>query len=264
MCAARTYRNSGRRLKIRIVTTTLGIVWFLGAIVAFFVWSADQNAPKETVQPDFNTLAQEDLKDELLVKGNVGFMFGAYAEEFETTLGFRKSGDSEIIYYIVPVYATNPDGTISPRYCITYKAMPDEFEMMDRLAEQSSHGLSYITPMTVEYAQIEDLPRDVRQFLFEDGFYDGGSFADFCAEYNVFGTADRSIIASKLVPYMLYKTSAPGKSLTFVWVLLGISVFCFTIMLIMTFVKTRIKGIDPPANNEFQQLREIEESDINR
>ena len=255
--AVPSYRNSRRRFGIKIITAVLGVFGLVLAVISFFMWSADQKTLEKTGQPDFNTLVQEDLKDGLIVKGDIGLVFGTYAEQYETKFGERSFDDSEVLYYIIPVYDKNPDGTISPRYCITYEAMPDEFEMMERLSEQSAYGLAYITPMTVENARIKYLPEDIRQFLFDDGYYEGGSFADFCAEYNMFGTADRRIIASKLVPYMISKTSTAGFSLTTVWVFLGISVFSFTIMLIMTFVKKPIKGIDPPTNDEFRKIHEL-------
>lgn len=247
------------RQGIKITTGVLGVIWLVAAITTFFLWSADQKTLKETGQPDFNTLAQEELKDGFIVKGDIGFVFGDYAEVYETEFGVRKSDDSEMRYYIIPISDTNPDGTINLRYCVTYKAMPSDFDAMDRITQQSINGESDITPLTVENAKIEDLPDDIAQFLYYGEFYEGGSFIDLCAEYNFFGTADHREIASKLAPYMVCRTSTAGTSFLAVWVFLGMSAFCFAIMLLMIFFKAPIKGvIDLLPKDDFSKVRAME------
>jgi hypothetical protein len=200
----------------------------------------------------------------MIVTGAVDLAIECYAEEYETGyFKIRTSDKSNALYYLIPVYDTNADGTIRIRYFITYEAKPEDFNTMDSIVAQTWDSSLASTPLEIENAEIADLPDDLVQYLTDwandPGFYQNGSFIDWCAEYNVLGTTNREEIASRLTPYMIRRTSTAGTDITTAWIFLGFAVLSFGIMLIMIFVKAPIKGVvENPAKEDFSKLRSFE------
>lgn len=238
--------RNGLIIRVAIVL----VIFVVLTITTYNFWSSDQQALKENGQLNFNTLPLDKLKDGLIVKGSIDMALDKYAEEYETNLGFRTSGNSELIYYVVPVYDKAEDGSSVINYLITYKAVPADFEAMDAIVAKTWNGSRVSAGLTVENARISKLPGKIQQYFTEwahdTQFYENGSFIDWCAENNIFGTDDRAVIESKMVPYMINKTATTGMDPLYIWICLGVSVLMLIILLVLIFYKKPVKGAAVP------------------
>lgn len=225
--------------KFKVLLTIIFVVCFGMSIVAYSIWVRDQELLKKHGQPSFNTLPQDELEEGLIVKGTIDIALGTYAEEYET-----RSGDSEMLYYVLPIYSTDEKDNKNIKYFITYRAEPEEYDVMDAIVQHTwneNSETSSPVKFDIANAQVKSLPGDIRQFLMEwardPKFYEGGSFIDWCAKNGIFGTDDNALIESKLVPFMIYSTDSAGSDPIIVTVLYGIAMLCLIILMIMTFSK---------------------------
>jgi hypothetical protein len=88
--------------------------------------------------------------------------------------------------------------------------------------------------------------------------FDGGSFINWCAEYGIFGTQDKSLIRAKLVPYVI-EESNPGSAVAG-FIFLGFTVASLILLLVLIFRKKSFKtitGIDDGADS-FRALRDMD------
>lgn len=230
-----------------ILLSVLFIICAGAAVFTYFSWSADQQALKTGGQPDFNTLSETDLKDGLIVTGKIDMALEAYAEEYDTTVGIRTSDDSETLYYVVPIYDEAADGSVSINYLITYKADPKDFDTLDAIVDYTWNDVAEPAPLAVENAEISTLPSDIKGYYTEwandPTFYENGSFIDWCAEMDIFGTSDKAVIESKMVPFMIDRTSTAGTDPTIVWLFTGFSGLCLIILVVLLLRKKPISGI---------------------
>ena len=252
------------RKGLAILFAVFTAIVFAGAIITYFSWAADQKMLRENGQPDFNTLSQEQLKNGLIVQGKIMLSFDTYAEAYETNMGIRSSDKSTQLYYIIPVYDVSKDNSIDIKYFITFMADPKHFDTMDKIVTQTWSDVSEVSELDLKNAQIRTLPSNVKQYLDNwanaNDFYERGSFIDWCAEYGVFGTADKTAIQSRIVPFMMTETAAKGTDLSTVFLLLGIGLLFLAVTLFLIFFKRRIKGLDPPSQHaSFEQSREMSE-----
>ncbi len=252
------------RKGLKITMIIFAVICIGLSVFAFISWSNEKQDIAESGQPDFNTLAQNELTDDMYVTGAIDLAIDYYAEDYETnSSGKRASDDSEALYYLVPVYESSADGTVNIRYFITYKAEPKDFDTMDAILTQTRSNDPMTAMLTLDYAQVDDLPESYQQYLSEyinsKDFYENGSFVDWCVEYNILGTTNRTEIASRIVPYMIRKTAGPDSPLTAGIVLAGLAVVFIIIFLVLHLVKGPIQGvIDEPKPDDFSKLREME------
>lgn len=230
-----------------VLLAVLFVICAGAAVFSYFSWSSDQQALKENGQPDFNTLAQSDLKDGLIVKGTIGLAIDAYAEEYGETLGMRTSEKSDTLYYLIPIYDTDAEGYFNIKYFITYKAEPGDFDTMAAIVAQTASDTAEMTSLNVENARISDLPGDIQGFLTEYAedteIWGGVTFYDWCAQNGIFETTDVSEIKSKVAPFMIDRTATAGTDLTIVWVFAGAAGLCLIIFLILVLRKKPINGM---------------------
>lgn len=242
------------RKGIKILMAVLGSLCIAGALIVFLLWSSDQKTLRETGQPDFNTLSQSDLRGDMFVTGSIDIAVDYFAEEYETGyFNERTSENSEALYYLIPILGT--DGNTS--YFITYEAKPKDFDAMELIVAQTWSDDPVTEKITVGNGEIRELSSDLQQYMKEwandEAFYENGSFIDWCAEYNVLGTSDHDVIASRLVPYVICSTYTAGTDITIAWFFLCIGILCFVVMLIMIFVKVPIKGVtETPPTEDFR------------
>jgi uncharacterized membrane protein len=222
--------------KITMMAAALFIIITAVTILILFQWSADRQSLKENGQPDFNTLPEAGYKDGLIVKGNIDIVLGSYAEKGRTSFSIRISEDSESVYYVLPVYDEDEYGNLEFKYLITYLAGPADYEKMDEICINTWNYEVGAASLNVENARIHALPNDIRQFFYDwaqtpDEFWNGGTFFDWCAETQIFGTDDKAIIGSKLVPFMIDKINAAGTDPTVIWIFAGVSVIMLIILI---------------------------------
>ena len=209
-----------------IPKTKKGLIILLAILLAICVgiaifitvqWATDQRSLRENGQPDFNTLAEDQLESGLFVYGSIDIALDTYAEEYESDFGRRTSDDSTSLYYLVPIYDT-ADGSM--RYLITYKADPEDYETMDKIIAQSWSNDPLTARLDIENGQIFSLSDDLKgyfsEYAHDPTLYENGSFIDWCKEYDIFGTDDEAAIEAKLVPYMIKKTGMAGTDPTII------------------------------------------------
>jgi len=255
------YPNTRHGLKILMII--LAAVCLAISVFVFLSWYTEKKTLEENGQPDFNTLEQSDLTDGMYVSGNIELAMDCYAEEYDTTYGIRTSEESDALYYLVPVYDTNSDGTITIRYFVTYEAKPKDFDTMDQTVAQMWSNDPLTAKLTLGLSQVRDMPGDLQQYMDDwindKAFYQNGSFVDWCIEYNIFGTTNREEIASKVTPYVIYRTSGPENSFIIACIFAGLAVLCFILFLVLKHVKRPIKGVvDTPLTEDFSRVREMD------
>lgn len=249
------------RKGIIIMFSVILAVSLIGAAVVFSLWATDQNKLKEKGQPDFNTLSADELENGLIVKGTIDLAFDTFAEAYEENYGVRTSDESELLYYVIPIYDIDADGYIQINYFMAFKAEPKHYDMMDKIMEQTWIEPDEYSELSVENGVINTLPDDLTQFFYEwaddTAFYENGSFIDWCAENNIFGTTDKNEIKSKIMPYYIDETETAGTSLTGVWVCLIFAVLSIAFLIFMKKYNKPIKGIDAPLDPGFDQLKDM-------
>jgi hypothetical protein len=241
-----------------IIAMSICTAVFLAFTIFFFVqWSNDQQAAQKDT-PRFDTLPIDQLESGLDVHGTIDLAFDYYAETYTTDYGIRTSSDSDSLYYVIPVY--DADGYFA--YLISFEAYSSNFDTMDQIVTQTWTETDDLATLTLEHARIESLPEEIRQYLEEwsedTTFYDGGSFIDWCAEYGIFGTQDKSLIRAKLVPYVI-EESNPGSAVAG-FIFLGFTVASLILLLVLIFRKKSFKtitGIDDGADS-FRALRDMD------
>jgi hypothetical protein len=206
------------------------------AVIAGINWASTKKILDQYGKPDFNTLAQDEIREGMIVTGNIHLAIDCYAEEYETNSGVRASG-SEVLYYVVPVCDIDEDGTFRVKYFVTYKAEPGDYAIMDELLKQTWSDIPSTATLTLKNATIERLPDEVRGWLnlwiSDKDFYRNGSFIDWCIEYGVLDTQDREVIKSKLTRYMICRMNSPGSSPDVMFICAGLSALLFDFFIIL-------------------------------
>ncbi len=119
-----------------------------------------------------------------------------------------------------------------------YESLPLNFDVMDKILEQTYVEPEEWTTLELDSAIIRKLPADLEGYLNEwknnESYYDNGSFVDWCIENQVFGTDDAAAVSDKIKPYMITDTSG---SLTLVWVLVPIAAVLLIVLLVLRRIK---------------------------
>lgn len=242
-----------------ILLAILSVAFIVTTFYIYSQWTKDQQELKENGKPHFNTITMDKLKNGLIVQGTIDMAFDVYAETYDTRLGIRTSSDSENLYYVVPIYDVDKDGVITFNYCMTFKADTKHFDNMEKILEQTWSDVADYTEIRIENGLIQDLSGDYKQFFYEwaeeTDFYEGGTFIDWCVEYNVFNTTDKEIIKSKLVPYMIKETYTAGTNIEIAWFMLGLAVLSLIMLLVLIFRKKPIKGLDDPDEPQIREFK---------
>lgn len=231
-----------------IMMAVLFVVCIAITVFAYSEWSADQQVLKSNGQPDFSTLSESGLKDGLIVKGNIDAALSTYAEDYKETLGVRTSEESKQMYYLVPIYEADENGYITFKYLITYVADPEDYKTMDEISENFWNNQAGAKALTVDNARIVALPADNKKYISEwvnskELWGEGNTFYDWCAATMIFGTDDKAVIESKIVPFMIDKTPAAGTDPVIMWMFLGFSGLCLLILVILLLRKKPISGM---------------------
>lgn len=235
--------------------TVLLVIFIIAAVVSFVVFLSDQQRLEEKGQPSFNTLPIEELEHKLYVTGTIDLAIDYYAEEYVENYGVRTSQDSESLYYLIPIYDEDNNGYLTFKYFITFESDPDDFDVMERILEQTWSDVPEMTSLEIENGSITNLPDDLKQYLCEwmdTAFYEGGTFIDWCAEMNILGTDDRSEIRSKVVPYQINKLKTLGTDISVPIMFLGFAVLMLIVILIA-------KRSDKP-DRSFETLRYMDDN----
>ena len=244
-----------------IICAVVAALCGAASIFFFITWGNEQQATTVVDKPSFNTLRIDQLKDDLETQGIIDMSFGTYAETYNTNWGIRTSDKSNSLFYLIPIYNVKEDGNPEFKYFISYKAYPDDFATMDKIEKQTWSYESDYTQLTIENGTIQKLPGQYQQYLKEwmetPDFYENGSFIDWCVENNIFGTNDRDVIESKVVPYMIINSGSSGSFLLPAVIFLSLCVFCVVLFLVLKFHKKPLKGIDAPVDEGFRQMKEM-------
>lgn len=126
---------------------------------------------------DFDNLSENMFVKGMIVEGDLGMCFGAYAEEYKTSYGFRTSG-GERYFYVIPVGEKGFMGYVASKGAAseamealtdaTYEgleqgAMPADVQLVHFLgtvckmtAEDEGYIKDYLGQMGMDSAQIDD------------------------------------------------------------------------------------------------------------
>lgn len=243
-----------------ILLSILAFACLLTAGILYSSYASDQKMLEEKGQPDFNTLSIDQLENNLIVNGTIVLAFDHYAESYETNMGIRTSSKSEELYYVIPVVEIDEEGYLYAKYVISFLADKKHFDVMDRIFDQTWFDTDYYAELQIENGRIVDLPNDVKpyftQWLEDPFFYEGGTFVDWCVEYDIFGTQDREVIKSKITPYMIKEFGGIEANRDNAWILLAIGIALLLILLVLIFIK---KPVKPSVEQEFSELREMDD-----
>lgn len=81
----------------RFISRLAGIFIVIGVILTFEGVKDTMDSKKQPV--DFNTMTEKDLKNDMIVEGDILYNYGVFEEEYRTTYGI-KTGDSDYTYLI--------------------------------------------------------------------------------------------------------------------------------------------------------------------
>jgi hypothetical protein len=252
-----------RTKKGLIITLAILIAVSIGlAVYGYISWSADQKMLQEKGQPDFNTLAADQLEAGMIVQGNIDLALEVYAEEYESNFGLRTTDDSTSLYYLVPVYDMANDGSMTIRYLITYEADPQEYETMDKVVAQTWSTDPITVELTVDNGEVRALPDDLKGYFHEwannTQFYENGTFIDWCKEYGIFDTNDDVAIEAKLVPFLINKTATAGTDPIIMWIFGALAILLAVGLILVVRYKHPIKGFeDTPPKEDFNQIKDL-------
>lgn len=232
---------------ILLIALILIFAFFTGLF--YFQWIEEQKILTEVGQPDFNSLPINELKADQIVKGDIGLAIDVYSEEYEEGfLGTRASDESDALYYLIPVYTLNEDGYANIQYFMTYKALPEEFDIMDDIVASTWSDNQNMKVLSLDYATISELDEEVwshlQDMVHDENFYEGGSFIDWCIENNTFDSSNEAFIESKFVPYELSRKNTPTSDLWLMKFFLFLIILQVILLLVFIFYKKEIKGID--------------------
>lgn len=230
--------NSPSRDKLIRRLTIAVILLLVSAAIVIITWSVSHKTFNKENLAVLNTLEESKVEDGLPVRGTIDLAFDIMAEEYETTNGMRSSDNSSKLYYIVPVFEADDEGYITVNYLLVYESLPLNFDVMDKILEQTYVEPEEWTTLELDSAIIRKLPADLEGYLNEwksnESYYDNGSFVDWCIENQVFGTDDAAAVSDKIKPYMITDTSG---SLTLVWVLVPIAAVLLIVLLVLRRIK---------------------------
>ena len=154
-------------------------------------------------EPDFTQLTQDELKAGLFVTGTIDAALGPYAGGYmEEGYGEKSPYYSSDLYYLVPVYSQQGDIV---EFFLSFKAgSSNDRSRMNNIVLYPDDGGEALQ-VVIDEGHIFNLKKDQKDIL-EDwvtapDYYEGGSFVDYCVEYNIMGTTDEDVILSKIVTY---------------------------------------------------------------
>lgn len=226
--------------RFRIFLFIILAICILACSITLINWIVDQINLASNGQPDFNELAQDELKNGLFVTGTVKCAYGPYA--IDDLNKYTKEPDITDDYiYLVPIFSE--DGFVE--YFISYETSIDGSEMYD-LSSYFAGETDEYKPYYIEHARMKNMERDLRwivqSWVQEEVYYEGGSFIDYCIENNMLDTTDNDEILSKFVPFVLMKQHGAGISLDTFFQFGAIGLICVGLLLIIRSVhKSRLK-----------------------
>ena len=230
-------------LILHIIKTRKGMIIALTIVTAICTFVAasllieweEAQKQKELSQLNFNTLRMDQLKDGQAVQGTIDKSFGTYAETYSTS---GEAHNSEELFYILPIYQIDGEQRVDIKYFITFKAVPKDFETMDKIVEQTFTDTPGHTELSIKNGIITPIPEEYKKYLKEwmetPDFYENGSFIDWCIENNIFGTNDRDVIESNVVSFMIYETDAEKSGASLIWIFFaGLAALSLTFLLVL-------------------------------
>jgi hypothetical protein len=245
------------RKGIMILLIVIGVILLAVAGYSLSNWMKDQAMLEKYGQPDLYSLSAEQLVDGLIIRATVDLAIDVFAEDYDVDSGGRISDKSAHLYYVIPVYDLADDNAVITKYLMVLKAEPGDFAVLDKICEQTWTDVAEYTELALINGKVVKLPDDVQQLMVKwyqgTGFYEGGSFLDWCVEYNIFGTDDKAQIETKILPFMVYKTASAGDSLEPFWILLSLAAVPFIVMLFMIIYKKPKKTVDPVTGMELPE-----------
>lgn len=237
-----------RRNIVRFLFILL-LIMLLSAAAIIIAWGIQHQTLNEEELADLSTLPQSAIADGLPIRAEIDLALDTFAEEYETTGTLHASEKTTKLFYIVPVYGVDEDGYLIFNYLLVYQCMPKNINQMDSVLEQTYTDVDDYTSLNLRSGLIRKLPDELIGFFNgwsnNKSYYSNGSFIDWCAESGVFGTSDKDVIKSKILPYMIVDTSG---GMDFVWVLLPASSVIFLVMMLFIVIKRPIKNLDPDPN----------------
>ena len=206
-----TYENKGSMAESQRIKGFLLMVVFVCAFstAALFVnWVVDQVNLSANGEPDLNTLTYDELKHGLFVTGTSDVVFGPYAEKYmENEYGERDESYFSDYYYLLPIYAQGGD-TIECFVTFKTDRYSDQKNLMQIVQSCGTQAL------IIEHGRMVSLDDEVKEILRScvkaPGYYEGGSFLNYCIEHNLMGTSDKDEIMSRILTYSIYRTNHAG------------------------------------------------------
>lgn len=95
--------RESEKMKKQKIKIKVGFIFWLLLSVALFLGGLFQWNQWNEKGEDLNQVSLDDSCPGKMVEGKIMANYGTFAEEYETTLSFRTSDDSEKLYYIIPI-----------------------------------------------------------------------------------------------------------------------------------------------------------------
>ncbi len=226
---SRTKNRTGIFLLIFTILSLLGAVASLAPdALAYF--------ERMKISEDFNQIAEQDLVEGQIVTGTIEIAVDWFAEEYE---GYGVAAKTVYRYYLIPVYYDPDDSRSEVSHFIVYRAPTSRVEAMDTLVERSWSGKDDKTRIKVSQGVLSKLDSRIRRYLDDyvtgPGFYEGGSFVDWCAQNRILGSSDKAFIESRILQFEIQQIGFLGDIS-----LLTIALAGFVLLGLLLFVADRL------------------------
>ena len=167
------------------------VFWILVSISLFFCSLFQQQ--KENEKPvDLNTITLDASCLNTRVDGKIMANYGAFAEEYETTLGIRTSDKSEKLYYIIPVGETGQ----FIAYLTTGENYDDMSQLLVDTIDYNASKISSIKGVEAK-GRMHQMSKNTKKYMVQ-----------YFQETNLLGTTDQDTIKKYISPYVLeYESS---------------------------------------------------------
>jgi hypothetical protein len=207
---AKMKKSAQTRMALLILAVICGII----TIAIFGTWVADKINLATNGEPDFTQLSLDEMKNGLFITGTIKEAIGPYAEQYTIDEHGNESPESlNQFYYLIPIYSKQGDYI---ECFVTFEAsyhLSDK-NVMEHIAEDSASGVN-TGELVIEHGRMVKMKKEqkriLQNWLISEDFYEGGSFIDYCVEYNVMGTTDRDVIYSKIMTYNIDREWQAGR-----------------------------------------------------
>ncbi|MCH5278958.1 MAG: DUF308 domain-containing protein [Christensenellaceae bacterium] len=185
---------------------------------------------------NFKMLSDYGISQKPYVEGQISFVIDAYSDDQASNLGIRLFSGSKVFYWLIPLF--DDHGMIES--FITLEAPAKYWDTLAQICQEtwSVDAPSKPTTLYITDAKIDDLHPVTRGMLEywceQTEFYENGDFIDWCIESDLFGTSERDVILSKLLPYMIVMEAKPSLTGSAIATLVGIMLCVAGIILLHT------------------------------